>query len=795
MLFKFSNSAKLKFLALSSLFCLLLSVFVLPAFADYSGRGSLAIADPSLDFRAKEFQEATLTIATDQDFNPDLSCIYVNHPLLNTTDKPTLGQFCYTEARGFFAGGDSFWQGGAVLDKVGSLVTKTETTLTLKFRWNYSQIRGLRTETLSANQVSALFYETKTGKSGKVVNTTSQFAITNLPPFINKVTVLTPAVSVGGTLSFETELKTANPASLDRVLVGLNYQEPTPLGLVEWREGKGFFLSGSKTTNGNQYLEAVSGVRTVLGSTVKFRFDVKYNNNLPVVDPVFIKLYYQADAYTEAGVADSNTADNFSSGWINSQKSFLTTTAQVTPPVEEPTANSPMTLAEYCDLTIVDLNCNNFAQASSRTTAMPGGKMIFVTPPAPTETVVKGDGSEANPFNSLQAANNAANAGDVVKVAPGSYLDCLSYSDCYELTFDQSDVVWLANGAVLKPSGRNSRGLTLAASNIEVVGLEINNFTGTGVVATWAATEAAAPKGQVLKDVKIVVNPNTTSFGDGIGMYGFHNGLTLLNVTIENGFQGVTCAEVCNNLYFDGLVINNKNYGSGSSGADAIGIEDGNNAIMANVSVLYAEADGIDVKGDNTLVINSSVTGAKRNGIKLWGNGDIVGSVVSNTGADGGIIFNGGSNYRMANSMLTNHLATGYIMTVNYGLSVPVNVEIVNSIFYNNPKGIYFPTSATLTLKNNLFKPGTSNGKVFEQGGLVVSTLADLTSASAITQSGNLDFGVNPLFVTPLSGDFSLSALSPLVNAGLNYGNLPRLDQAGQLRIQGGQVDIGPMEL
>jgi hypothetical protein len=111
--------------------------------------------------------------------------------------------------------------------------------------------------------------------------------------------------------------------------------------------------------------------------------------------------------------------------------------------------------------------------------------------------------------------------------------------------------------------------------------------------------------------------------------------------------------------------------------------------------------------------------------------------------------------------------------------------HILNNIFYKNRiiesttapgADISFYNSSGSTFLNNLYQTGSSN-----------------------PNNGNIGFdgNNNPLFVDAENGDFTLQAESPCINAGSNEHYLSSYDQTdflGNVRIQGGTVDMGAME-
>ncbi len=782
-------------------FVIALSVIgILSAQANHTDNVSLIVESPIIDFEQKAVQKATVKFDNTNEFNPDYVCINVNDPKLTEANVLPLGQFCYQPSRGFYVSGDRFWQNGAKLLTDQSNLSGNENQKIFTFAWYYPTITNLKTTTLN-NNITAFFYNSQNNNYGKIDSGNNEFALANLPPYFSTVTT-TKNIEPTKEANFKVVLKSSSPQDIDRVILAMNRGKENMFGQIEWREGKNFFLTGNATTTGNQYISSIANSKiSYTSDSAILEFKLQYKENTPISENISVDLHFQSNSFTTTGLSDTNTLDNYSSGWKTNIAQFnLVPVGEGDTPPDNGDGVTQLAnlLDQYCAISIVTLDCSKFVKNITTYTPEAGGKTIYVAPGSATN--LTGNGTQADPYNTLAQAQKAANSGDVVIVNSGTYKNCISYQDCYELILDVPNVKWIApNGANIEPStavtDSKKRGINITESGIVLDGFTLQNFTAGGLVISNGSKTL---KDILIKNTKINLTTDATAVPDGVGMYTNNDGLSLINVEINNGNQGVTCAGTCNNLYLEGVKINNKNFGTGNSGADAIGIENGENIIIANTEILFAEADGIDLKAINTLVINSKVTGAKRNGIKLWDNGDIVNSLVANTGADSSVVFSRGNMYRIANSAIINHKTDGYLMTVNYNnQNIKPNITFVNSVFSNNPKGIFFPAGTILTLQNNLMNPGTINNAIFELGSYAItgaSSLSDLSAIPTVSASGNLNFNTNPNFTDLNNLNLNLNAISPLKDAGFKYPNLPATDLAGNPRTNGSSIDIGPLE-
>ena len=108
-------------------------------------------------------------------------------------------------------------------------------------------------------------------------------------------------------------------------------------------------------------------------------------------------------------------------------------------------------------------------------------------------------------------------------------------------------------------------------------------------------------------------------------------------------------------VHIVGLHVQMSGAPSDNSGFDGLAFERGTNVLIENSIVEGAGADGIDLKAGQVAVVNSIVRHVGRNGIKLWSGGDVINTLVYDTGADAQVVTQAGT-YRLINSTFAYHL-------------------------------------------------------------------------------------------------------------------------------------------
>jgi hypothetical protein len=248
---------------------------------------------------------------------------------------------------------------------------------------------------------------------------------------------------------------------------------------------------------------------------------------------------------------------------------------------------------------------------------------------------------------------------------------------------------------------------------------------------------------------------------------------------------GFNCGEgACNDLRLEAMRVEMERATTGNSGVDAVAVESGANVVVFNVEITGAEADGLDFKATNVAVVNAWVHDVGRNGIKLWQGGDVVNCWVYNTGADASIVFDGGADYRILNTVVARHAypASAYAVAVAYDHPDEAGSLIIqNSLFYENTGAIWVSPSFELTLTHSAVYGYASwmewnNGYY---GGVDGYTpLAELPAEGCCNLSN-----IDPQLVDPLNGDYRWAEGSPLIEMGAGgfefdlFGN-PRITSA-----------------
>ncbi|QEC70858.1 hypothetical protein FSB73_03350 [Arachidicoccus ginsenosidivorans] len=202
-----------------------------------------------------------------------------------------------------------------------------------------------------------------------------------------------------------------------------------------------------------------------------------------------------------------------------------------------------------------------------------------------------------------------------------------------------------------------------------------------------------------------------------------------------------------------------------------------------------AELDGFIITGGNANqgggIYNKNVSPIIRNCI--FENN-------SATSYGGGMYNGGGSTPTVINCIFTRNTSAGIGGGINNSES---SVHIINCIIWGNHSangggGIYTVGSnpaITNTIIWNNTATKSANGLYNGNAGRPVISYCNIQD-QVLSGAGNIS--QDPLFTDPANGDFSLQNFSPCINTGNSAANSSGVDLAGNPRIMGPSIDMGP---
>jgi len=328
-------------------------------------------------------------------------------------------------------------------------------------------------------------------------------------------------------------------------------------------------------------------------------------------------------------------------------------------------------------------------------------------------------GDKTQPLRTIAKALEKVSEGGLVSVAAGTY-----HTDMLEVS--KSDIILYANGPVtllpLHPEGidmYSGFGMDITGDIHDVVidGFRIANYSRLGIRYGDSETQ----ENIILKNLVI---ENIGEEGIANGYPGSRSkymvdGLLIKNVTVAN-FEtiGVQCGDeeypCAKNVLIDGLHVKGMGAsGTGDTSADTLAMVESDNILVRNSVFEQATGDGMDFKATRVSVINCTVFDIARNGVKFWQDGELIDSVVHDTGADAAIVGDGpsGSTYEIIGSTIYAHLGAlprseraAYAMTLGYNEpDNGVTLLIKDSTFYDMPGAVWVSRGTSPTLKNVTF--------------------------------------------------------------------------------------------
>jgi hypothetical protein len=389
----------------------------------------------------------------------------------------------------------------------------------------------------------------------------------------------------------------------------------------------------------------------------------------------------------------------------------------------------------------------------------------------------------------IQAAINAANNGDTVLVAPGTYVENINF-----------------NGKAITVTSAGGPSVTIIDGGAK------------GSVVTFITGETSS---SVLSSFTIRNGHsdfNTPGFGAGGGIF-IHSSSPIISGNLITGNHSVHGI----GIYIDGgtpaiqgntITGNTECCGSGPGGG---GIEITAGTVIPSVPQIIG----------NVITNNTLLSGGDGGGIYLnGGNGAIIRNnlIQSNTvyNGGGGVSLIGGGSASLIQNVIVNNSTIGNSGGSGGGLSIvgPSSTSftifgntIAGNTAFDNTSGVYISTavlSSPLTFTNNIVVAANSQTAITcdpIRGSLSPSFSYNEVYSAGPTQAGNCDFtslpgniSSDPLFMSAANGDFHLKLGSPAINAGdTTAPNLPTTDFDGNPRtrsVNGATtIDLGTYEV
>jgi len=377
---------------------------------------------------------------------------------------------------------------------------------------------------------------------------------------------------------------------------------------------------------------------------------------------------------------------------------------------------------------------------------------------------------------------NVAGAGDVVTVTEGTYSEAVVVTSGglagSPLRIEASGAV-----ALVGPGGATTAGMTLDASYVEVVGLDISGFD-TGLSIARGKTQL------VLRQLSL--------HGNGRGIFiDRATGVVLEDSnSLDNCTDGVRAVGTSRNLTFRRVVAVGNGSACAREGDGFYLAPEVTNVLLEDCRAEANSGDGFDTRSDRTTLRRVVSLGNADHGVRLERGATVEVSLIANNGTVGLEI----SGTQAATLSVAASTIAGQPIALLLGpAGQPISASLLGNVLSATGKVIEYQETVTLSEDYDLiFRTSPALPHIVRKlGGATTAsyTGTDINGGlwTAATGQGAHSFAADPLFVGAGAAPFGLKAASPAVDAGPPAG-VPSTDLLGVARPHGGGVDMGAFE-
>jgi len=293
-----------------------------------------------------------------------------------------------------------------------------------------------------------------------------------------------------------------------------------------------------------------------------------------------------------------------------------------------------------------------------------------------------------------------------------------------------------------------------------------------------------------------IINNNSIINNNECGIYIVDSNPTIMNNIIkDNGLSTDYSGIICSGS--NGIIENNIIHGNGGNG---IYLPEYSSPLIKNNTIEDNEFPGIYCGINSSPNIeNNTIIGNQWGGVycENTNNPYIINNIIQEN--EWGIYCLNQSNPNIIDNLITDSPNDG-ICCDNSSPVIINNTIVYNGLTFPNCAGIFCADNSEPTIINTILWENSTDFDFSGTGAnpiISYSLIQGSSLPSWVQDGGNNIFGVNPLFIDEIIGDFNLTNNSPCIDAGTpdTTGlNLPQNDLSGKPRIYNGIIDMGAYE-